>query len=115
MLKNAYMITSWYLLSMAILAIHTGKITKDMYERIGKEVNWETNPPPGVIFHTGSFDESGDICVTEIWESAEDWNNFANGRLKPTMEKNNVPVPKTQIFQVHTINALPGLDKYKVR
>ncbi len=99
---------------MAILAIHTGKITKDMYENMGKEVNWETNPPPGVIFHTASFDNSGDICVAEIWESEDQWNNFLNSRLKPTMQKNNVPLPKTQIFQIHTINALPALGRYKV-
>ncbi len=99
---------------MAILAIHTGKITKDMYEKIGKDVNWETNPPPGIIFHTGSFDDSGDICVAEIWESEDQWNNFFDTRLKPAMQQNNIPIPKTQIFQIDTINALPGFDKYKV-
>jgi hypothetical protein len=31
------------------------------------------------------------------------------------MQKTNVTLPKTQIFQIHTKNALPGLDKYKVR
>ena len=100
---------------MAILAIHTGNITKDMYENIGKEVNWESNPPPGVIFHAGSFDDSGNICVAEVWESEDQWNNFLNTRLKPAMQKGNVPLPKTQIFQIHTINALRGLDSYKVR
>jgi hypothetical protein len=99
---------------MAILAIHTGKITKEMYENIGKEVNWESNPPPGVIFHTGSFDNSGDICVAEIWESEDQWNKFLDTRLKPTLQKINAPIPNTQIFQIHAINALPGLDKYKV-
>ena len=99
---------------MAILAIHTGKITKEMYENIGKEVNWESNPPSGVIFHTASFDNSGDICVAEIWESEDQCNEFLDTRLKPAMQKNNAPIPNIQIFQIHAINALPGLDKYKV-
>jgi hypothetical protein len=101
---------------MTILAIHTGDgLTKDMYEYIGKEVNWEGNPPPGVIFHAASFDKSGNICVAEVWESEDQWNNFLNTRLKPAMQKGNIPPPKTQVFQIHTINALPGLDSYKVR
>ncbi len=101
---------------MAILLIvTTDGFTKDMYETLRREVNWESNPPPGVIFHTGSFDNSGDICVTEIWESEDQWNNFLNTRLKPVMQKGNAPPPKTQIFQIHNINALPALDSYKVR
>ena len=37
---------------MTILAIHRGDgITKEIYENARKEVNWEGNPPPGVIFH----------------------------------------------------------------
>ena len=35
-------------------------------------------------------------------------------RLKPTVQKINALIPNTQIFQIHAINALPGLDKYKV-
>ncbi|HKH85627.1 MAG TPA: hypothetical protein VKA40_03685 [Nitrososphaera sp.] len=38
---------------MTILAIHTGDgMTKDIYENVRKEVNWEGNTPPGVIFHS---------------------------------------------------------------
>jgi hypothetical protein len=40
---------------MPILAIHRGDgITKEIYENARKEVNWEGNPPPGVIFHAAS-------------------------------------------------------------
>jgi hypothetical protein len=39
-------------------------------------VNWEGNPPPGVIFHAMLFDDSGKFCVAEVWESEEQWNNF---------------------------------------
>jgi hypothetical protein len=101
---------------MAILAIHRGDgINKEMYENIGKEVNWESSPPTGVIFHAGSFDSSGNnICVAEVWESEEQWNNFLNSRLRPAMQKLNVAVPKTQIFQIQNINAFPAIDSYKV-
>jgi hypothetical protein len=50
MLSNAYKIKQGQL-NMTILAIHTGEgMTKDMYENVRKEVTWEGNPPPGMIF-----------------------------------------------------------------
>ena len=101
---------------MTILAILTGDgLTKEMYENVRKEVNWEGNPPPGVIFHAMSFDGSGKFCVAEVWESEEQWNNFLDTRLKPAFQKANASPPNTQIFQIHKIDALPGLDSYKVR
>ena len=45
---------------MAILAIVTGDgFTKQMYEQLRKEVDWEHKHPAGVIFHAASFDNSG--------------------------------------------------------
>jgi heme-degrading monooxygenase HmoA len=115
MLSNTYKIKPWQLLNMTILAILTGDgLTKEMYENVRKEVNWEGNPPSGVIFHAMSFDDSGKFCVAEVWESEEQWNNFFNGRLKSSMQKTNVSPPKAQILQIHKIDALPGLDRYKV-
>ncbi len=101
---------------MAVLAIHTVEgLTKEAYQTLRKEVNWEANPPPGAIFHVASFDNSGhNGCVAEIWESEDNWNNFLNTRLKPVFQNGNMPPPKTQIYQIDNINALPGLDKYKV-
>jgi hypothetical protein len=102
--------------SMTILAIHTGNgITKDMYENARKEVNWEGNAPSGVIFHAASFDNSGNLHVADIWESEDQWNNFLNTRLMPYMQKAKVPPVRTEIFQIHNIDAFPGIDRHKVR
>jgi hypothetical protein len=53
---------------MAILAIFTGNnITKQMYEALRKEVDWEHNHSAGVIFHAAGFDESGkNVRVADI-------------------------------------------------
>ena len=49
---------------MAILAIVTGDgFTKQMYEQLRKEVDWEHKHPAGVIFHAASFDNSGNKQV----------------------------------------------------
>ena len=103
---------------MAILIINRGDgFTKQIYENARKEINWEGNPPPGVIFHAASsFDSSGNnIRVADVWESEDQWNNFLNTRLMPYMQKAKVPPLKTEIVPIHNINALPGIDSYKVR
>ena len=116
MLSNAYKLKQWQII-MTILAIHTADgLTKGMYETLRKEINWEANPPPGLIFHAASFDKAGNnIRVADVWNSEEQWNNYLNTHLKPSFQKGNMPPPKTQIFEIHNINALPGLDSYKVR
>jgi hypothetical protein len=101
---------------MAIhLFVRGDGLTKDIYENARKEVNWEGNPPPGLILHTVSFDNSGNLRVADIWESEDQWNNFLNTRLMPFMQKAKVPPLRTEIFPIHNINALPELDSYKVR
>jgi hypothetical protein len=101
---------------MAIhLFVRGDGLTKDIYENARKEVNWEGNPPPGLILHAVSFDNSGNLRVADIWESEDQWNNFLNTRLMPYMQKAKAPALRTEIFPIHNINALPGLDSYKVR
>jgi hypothetical protein len=74
---------------MAILAIFKGNnITKQMYESLRKEVDWEHKYPTGVILHAAAFDDSGiNIRVADVWESAEDLNRFVNERLMPVMQE----------------------------
>ena len=65
---------------MAILAIFSGNnITKQMYESLRREVDWEQKHPTGVILHAAAFDDSGNnIRVVDAWESKEDLNRFVN-------------------------------------
>lgn len=53
---------------MASLAIFTGNnVTKQMYEALRKEVDWEHNHPAGVILHAAGFDDSGNnVRVADI-------------------------------------------------
>ena len=99
---------------MAILGIFTGQgFTKQMYEDLKKEVDWENNPPTGVILHAAALDNSGNIQVADIWESEQDLNNFSTTRLKAGFDKINAPMPKGEIYQVHNVNAFQGIDSYK--
>jgi hypothetical protein len=101
---------------LPILVIFTGNnITKQMYESLRKEVDWEHIPPKGAIFHAAAFDEPGNtVHVADVWESEEDLNNFVSSGLMPYMINNKIPEPKREIYQINDVNAFPGIDKYGV-
>lgn len=100
---------------MAILAIFkTNAITKETYEELRKEIDWERQHPDGETLHVAAFDDSGKFCVADIWESEEHLNNFLNNRVRPAMNKNNVPMPEGEIFQINDVSAFPAIEKYKV-
>ena len=90
---------------MAIIAIFTGKgFTKDMYDRLRKEVNWENNPIEGWIIHSVCFDESGDIRMTNIWESIEKMKEGFATRLGPVMKKIGIPKPHAEIYPAYKVD-----------
>jgi hypothetical protein len=101
---------------MAILAMFSGEgFTKQVYEELRKEVDWEHKHPKGVIFHAAGLDDSGNIRIADVWESEQDLNNFINSRIKPVMERINAPMPKGEIVSIHNVNAFQGVDTYRVR
>jgi hypothetical protein len=101
---------------MAILGIFTGQgFTKQMYEDLRKEVDWENNPPAGIILHAAALDKSGNVQVADIWESEQDFTNFINSRLKAGFDKIHAPMPKGELYQVHNINAHQAIDSYKFK
>ena len=101
---------------MAILGIFAGDgFTKQKYEELRKEVDWEHKHATGQILHAAGFDDSGNnIRVADIWQSEQDFNNFVNSRLKPAMERLNITMPKGEIVPIHNLNAYAAIDKHKV-
>lgn len=101
---------------MAILAIfNVNGMTKQKYEQMRKEVDWEHNHPMGVILHSAGYDDSGNtLHVADIWQSEQDLNNFINSRLKPVLERLNIPITKGEIFSIHNINAFQAIETYMV-
>jgi hypothetical protein len=99
---------------MAILAIFkTNKITKEMYETLRKEVDWEHQHPDGAALHAAAFDNSGNFCVADIWESEEHLNKFVTSRLLPVMKKINMPMSEGEIFQINDVSAFPAIDMFR--
>ena len=79
-------------------------ITPEMYEKIRKLTDWEGNKPKGAMFHAASFAEGG-LRVTDIWESADDFNSFASNRLMPVIAQVEgvTGEPQVEISQLHAI------------
>ena len=96
-----------------IKAIFTGKVfTKEMYERLRQEVGWETEPIDGWLMHAVCFDDSGDIRMTNIWESTEKMEDGFVSRLMPVMRKIGIPPPQAEIYPVHNLNVFATTDRW---
>jgi hypothetical protein len=61
------------------------EITRNEYDRAREAVDWESDVPTGAIFHVSWFEDG--LRVIDVWESAEDFNRFANDRLMPKLQE----------------------------
>ena len=78
--------------------------TKDNYETLRKSVNWEGNVPKGLLFHASGFSNNA-LRVTDIWESADDFNNFVQSRLMPATAAAGIKSePQVEVVPVHAIH-----------
>src|SRR6476660_2624353 len=101
---------------MPILVIFTGNnITKQLYEKLRKEIDWEHQQPSGLIIHAAAFDDSGNnVRVMDIWESEKDLNNFVSNKLMPIMQDNKVHKPNDEMLQINDIKKYKNNNKYRV-
>lgn len=73
-------------------------VTLDQYEQTRKLVNWEGDVPPGGIYHVAAHDGRG-MRVTDVWESAELFQQFVENRLMPGVKQLGIPgEPKVEIY-----------------
>lgn len=85
-------------------------VTPAQYEEIRQTVHWEGNAPKGAVFHVAAFDNNG-IRVTDIWESADEFNAFVQDRLMPGVAKAGIQgQPQVEIYPVHAI-FIPALQR----
>ncbi len=87
-------------------------VTKEQYEAVRKSVNWEGDQPKGAIFHVASF-KDGDLYVTDIWNSAEEFAAFQESRLGPGTQAAGIQgQPRVVMADVHAIYS-PGFTPKK--
>ena len=85
-------------------------VTPEQYDQVREAVGWERDEPKGGVLHTASFDKSG-MTVTDVWESADDFQAFVDQRLMPGVKQVGVPgEPQVQVSPLHALFT-PAFDR----
>ena len=72
---------------MAIMLLYRWDgVTPEQYDAVRARVGWLDNPHPGGRIHTAAFSDTG-LHITDVWESVEDFQAFANDRLMPVIQQ----------------------------
>lgn len=88
-----------------VMLMHWPEVSKEQYEQVRKEVNWEGKVPQGAKFHVAWFSEDG-FHVLDLWESQKDFDQFVSQRLMPGVKKIGAKgEPKVQFAQAHAVFA----------
>ena len=75
--------------------------TKEHYEAIRRETNFEGNKPEGGKYHIAWITAQG-IHVVDVWESQAAFERFAANHLLPAAQKLKIPgEPKVEFFPAH--------------
>ena len=99
---------------MPVLAIFDSVLTRDQYQTLRAEVNWETDQPDGVLSHVAGMDADGHIHVADLWESEDQMNAFVGQRLMPAFQKHGITPPQVSMYNTVNINAYAAIDKHRV-
>jgi len=85
-------------------------VTPEQYEATRALVGWERDLAPGGLFHVAGFD--GDtLRIADVWESAEDFQRFVDGRLMPGVAQVGIAgEPEVHIVPVHELFT-PGFSR----
>ena len=90
-----------------VMSMRWEGVTPEQYDAARDTVHWEGDVPDGAIYHVASFDDGG-IWVTDIWESAEQFQRFVESRLMPGVQAVGITgEPHVEIRPAHAIFA-PG-------
>ncbi len=82
-------------------------VTTEQYDQVRKLVGWEEKPARGGIFHIMTHDGQA-MRVTDVWETAEHFQQFTEQRLMPGVAELNLPgEPQIEMYPVHRI-FVPG-------
>jgi hypothetical protein len=86
-----------------VMQLRWDGVTPEQYDQTRGVVNWETDLPKGAIFHVAWFENDG-IRVTDVWETADDFQSFVDSRLMPATAKVGIQgEPKVEIKPAHRI------------
>ncbi len=92
---------------MSVVVRHQPRgLTREQYDEVSRRMeragSW---PPDGMDMHV-LFGPEGDMRVSEIWDSEEQFRAFA-GRLMPVLDEVGVAYAEPEVFQAHELQKRP--------
>jgi hypothetical protein len=91
---------------MAVLVTQEFEASPEEYDQVTEKIDPGTNPPDGLIVHTGIEVGGGKMKAVDVWESAEQFQSFAESRLGPAVAEvagPDRPDPKVEIEEARAV------------
>jgi hypothetical protein len=88
-------------LSIVVRFTPTG-LTRESYERAVRMLETGGDWPPEGLFSHCFFGSDGDLRVSEIWDSREQFDAFGK-RLMPVLSEVGIEPGEPEVFEVHNI------------
>jgi hypothetical protein len=86
-----------------VMQLQWDGVTPQQYDEACDVVGWESDAPPGGIFHAAWF-EDGALRVLDVWETPDDFQAFVEARLTPGTNKVGLEgEPQVTIAPAHRI------------
>ena len=79
-------------------------LTRAQYDEVSRRMEEAGNWPPDALEMHALFGSEGDLRVSEIWDSEEQWRAFTE-RLMPVVQEAGVQMAgEPEVFQVHKLD-----------
>jgi hypothetical protein len=90
-------------MAQVVMSMRWRGVTPKQYEEARQVVNWEGDAPDGAVLHVAGFDSDG-VRVTDVWESADQFNRFVEERLMPGVQQVGIEgQPEVELFPLQAI------------
>ena len=77
-------------------------LTKETYEQALRRIQEDGEWPPDGLFSHCFFGPEGDLRVSEIWDSREQFEAFGE-RLMPVLSEVGIDPGDPELFEIHNI------------
>jgi hypothetical protein len=86
---------------MVVIEFRWEGVTPEQYDAGKANADWVNNPNPHGLIHIAWF-EGGALRCYDVWDSAENFNDFVQTRLMPSVADLGITTtPEVKIHPVH--------------
>ena len=96
---------------MSVVVRHLPEgLTREKYDEVSRHMedagNW---PPAGMDLHV-MFGSEGELRVSEVWDSEDEFREFFTGRLAPALDEAGVAYAEPEVFEGHELAKRPQTE-----